>query len=177
MNGFEYKEVRAKDISNEHNQLCLDKLNKMGKDGWELLLISGGRAVFKRVLKKAEQLVELDKNRLLSELEEKQAYIYKKIVDSPEIKYISLRYENGDKVSLEIQDVLVKIRLVLSILQYKSKEVDAFVIPLCPNVKDYKEFKNEVLYIELMNPVEEMKVKSKEIKVDIEGVVGLKIEF
>lgn len=50
---FEYKSVWCKDLAIPHDTaLDVSKLNLLGLDGWELVMISSGECIFKRKIER-----------------------------------------------------------------------------------------------------------------------------
>ena len=48
---YEYKKVSVQALKVDHyTNLDMNKLNVLGEDGWELILIASGEAIFKRPL-------------------------------------------------------------------------------------------------------------------------------
>lgn len=48
MRKFEYKAVYYDKVSKRHEEMDILKLNELGDEGWELVTIIGGQAIFKR---------------------------------------------------------------------------------------------------------------------------------
>lgn len=45
---IEYKTVALWELKSDTNAICVDKLNLHGQNGWELVTILGGTAIFKK---------------------------------------------------------------------------------------------------------------------------------
>lgn len=55
MKSFEYKMMALSEMKNENSiNPDVKKLNELGEEGWELILISNGQCIFKREVAKFE---------------------------------------------------------------------------------------------------------------------------
>jgi hypothetical protein len=52
MNTYDYKEVSFRELRNRDDQFDIEKLNKLGLEGWELVCVISGQCIFKKLVKR-----------------------------------------------------------------------------------------------------------------------------
>lgn len=165
-----FQEIPKGLILNEFGGINKSVLRDLESEGWKIFSIRNGKVTLKRG--------ESEMN-----VEEKQAYVYTRISSLSGIKFIKMKYENGVEVTLKIKNAFENMRIISHALQYKTKELNQFIVPLYSNVKDYKEFQSAI-FIELISPVKKFTqevcssdIETKDLMFNIEGVISLEIQF